>query len=46
MKPSQLDGEYSLEIDEMEKVDAEHVVTCATPDFNEFLGNAYNCMVE
>lgn len=46
MKSSQLDGEYSLEIDEMEKVDAEHVVTCATPDFNEFLGNAYNCMVE
>ena len=46
MKSCQYDNEYSMEIDEMQKVDAEHVVACATADFNEFLGDAYNCLVE
>ena len=46
MKSCQRDGEYSMEIGEMENVDAEHVVTCATADFNEFLGDVYNCLVE
>lgn len=46
MKSCQRDDEYSMEIGEMEKVDAEHVVACATADFNEFLGDAYNCLVE
>ena len=46
MKSCQYDNEYSMEIDEMQKVDAEHVVACATADFNEFLGDVYNCLVE
>ena len=43
---NQYDNEYSMEIGEMEKVDAERVIACATADFNEFLGDAYNCLVE
>lgn len=46
MKSCQRDDEYSMEIGEMEKVDAERVIACATADFNEFLGDAYNCLVE
>lgn len=46
MKSCQRDDEYSMEIGEMEKVDAEHVIACATADFNEFLGDAYNCLVD
>lgn len=46
MKSCQCNDEYSMEIGEMEKVDAEHVVACATAYFNEFLGDAYNCLVE
>ena len=46
MKSCQRDDEYSMEIGEMEKVDAERVVECISADFNEFLGDAYNCLVE
>lgn len=46
MKSCQRDDEYSMEIGEMQKVDAEHVIACATADFNEFLGDVYNCLVE
>lgn len=46
MKSCQRDDEYSMEIGEMEKVDAERVIACATAEFNEFLGDAYNCLVE
>lgn len=46
MKSCQHDDEYSMEIGEMEKVDAEHVIARATVDFNEFLGDAYNCLME
>lgn len=46
MKSCQHDDEYSMEIGKMEKVDAEHVIASATVDFNEFLGDAYNCLVE
>ncbi len=40
MKSCQRDDEYSMEIGEMQKVDAERVIACATADFNEFLGDA------
>ena len=46
MKSCQRDDEYSMEIGEMQKVDAEHVIACATADFDEFLGDAYSCLVE
>lgn len=46
MKSCQVSDEYSMEIGEMEKVDAQHVVAYGTADFNEFLGDAYNCLVE
>ena len=46
MESCQCNDEYSMEIGEMEKVDAERVIACATADFNEFLGDAYNCLVE
>lgn len=46
MKSCQRDDEYSMEIGEMEKIDAERVVECISADFNEFLGDAYNCLVE
>lgn len=46
MESCQCQDEYSMEIGEMEKVDAQHVVACGTTDFNEFLGDVYNCLVE
>ena len=46
IKSCQCNDEYSMEIGEMEKVDAERVVECISADFNEFLGDAYNCLVE